>query len=90
MWMASYGWLHKLGMLLHCWTPYWNFPWFQPAFRGQGIELFLLWKCIFPKSSKLLICLFIRFFVMSFSSYKSVYNVKSVTFRNFFFLNLHC
>jgi hypothetical protein len=34
--MASYGWLHKLGMLLHCWTPYWNFPWFQPAFRGQG------------------------------------------------------
>lgn len=34
--MASYGWLYKPSMLLHCWTPYWNFPWFQAAFRGQG------------------------------------------------------
>jgi len=35
-WMASYGCLHKPGMLLYCRTPYWIFPRFKSTFRGQG------------------------------------------------------
>ena len=41
-WMASYGWLHKPCMLLHCWTPHWNFPWFQSTFRGQGNNVLVI------------------------------------------------
>jgi len=57
--MASYGWLHKLGMLLYCWTPYWNFPWIQPALGGEGIsyKVIIGLNCIFPKSLKL--CIFL-------------------------------